>query len=71
MTVQELIKELKKHPQTAEVYLCKNWEELDEDNNLTDLYHLNDVCQQTIIVDDGIDFIDIPEVILCFDETKA
>lgn len=58
-------------PKTAEVYLCKDWEELDEDNNLTDLYHLNDVCQQTIIVDDGLDFTDIPEVILCFDETKA
>ena len=71
MTVQELMKELRKMPKNAEVYLCKDWEMLDEDNCLCDLYRLNDVCEQRIIIDDGLDFVDIDEVILCFDEERA
>ena len=47
MTVQELMKELKKLPKEANVYLVKDWEMLDEDNCLTDLYELEDVCKQT------------------------
>ena len=49
MTVQELMKELRKMPKNAEVYLCKDWE----------------------MLDDGLDFVDIDEVILCFDEERA
>lgn len=71
MTVQDLIKKLKKLPKEAEVYLCKDWDQINEENHLTDLYRCNDVCSQTITIDGGMDFIDIPEVILCFDETKA
>ena len=47
MTVQELIKELKKLPKEAKVYQVKDWDMLDEDNCLTDLYELEDVCKQT------------------------
>ena len=71
MTVQELIKELRKLPKEAKVYLVKDWELLDEDNCLTDLYELEDVSKQTIIVDDGLDFVDIDEVLLCFSGRRA
>ena len=71
MKVSELLKELKKMPKDAEVYLCKDRDELDEDNCLVDLYRLNDVCEQVVIVDDGLDFTDVHEVILCFDEVRA
>ena len=62
---------MKKMPKQAEVYLCKDWDELDEDNCLADLYRLNDVCKQCVIIDDGLDFVDIDEVILHFDEERA
>lgn len=71
MKVSELMKELRKKPKDAEVYLCKDWDELDEDNNLTDLYRLEDVCEQVVVEDDGLDFTDIHEIILCFSNTKA
>lgn len=71
MTVQELIKELRKLPKEANVYLVKDWEMLDEDNCLTDLYELEDVCKQTTFVDEGLDFVDIDEVLLCFSERRA
>lgn len=71
MKVQELIKELKKLPKEAEVFLCKDWEELDENNQLCDLYRLNDVCHQVNIVDEGLEFKEYDEVILCFDEERA
>lgn len=36
MIVQELIKQLKKLPKDAEVYLCKDWDQVEE-GILTDL----------------------------------
>lgn len=72
MTVRELYNWCKacRH-KDAEVYLCKDWEQVDENGILTDLYHLNDVAEQTVIIDDGIDFTDMHEVLLCFDEQRA
>lgn len=72
MTVRELYNWCKacRH-KDAEVYLCKDWEQVDENGILTDLYHLNDVTEQTVIIDDGIDFVDMHEVLLCFDEQRA
>lgn len=72
MTVRELYNWCKacRHKE-AEVYLCKDWEQVDENGTLTDLYHLNDVTEQTVIIDDGIDFTDMHEVLLCFDEQRA
>ena len=72
MTVQELYDWCKacKH-KDAEVYLCKDWEEIDEDGCLTDLYELEDITEQSVIVDDGLDFTDIDEVILCFSNNRA
>ena len=72
MTVRELYNWCKacRHKE-AEVYLCKDWDQVDENGFLTDLYHLNDVTEQTVIIDDGIDFTDMHEVLLCFDEQRA
>ena len=72
MTVRELYNWCKacRHKE-AEVYLVKDWEQLDEDNNLTDLYRLDNVSEQVVIVDDGMDFTDIHEVLLCFEEKRA
>ena len=72
MTVRELYNWCKacKHKE-AEVYLCKDFEQLDEDGNLTDLYRLRDISTQTVIVDDQIDFTDLTEVILDFEEERA
>lgn len=71
MKVSELIKVLRKLPKDAEVYLCKDWEMLDENNQLFDLYRLNDVCHQVNIVDEGLNFVEYNEIILCFDEERA
>ena len=72
MTVRELYNWCKacRH-KDPEVYLCKDWEEGSEDGCLTDLYKLNDICTQTSVIDDGLDFVDVHEVILSFDEVKA
>lgn len=72
MTVRELYNWCKacRHKE-AEVYLVKDWEQVDEDGNLTDLYRLDNVSEQVVIVDDGMDFADIHEVLLCFEEKRA
>lgn len=72
MTVRELYNWCKacRHKE-AEVYLCKDWEQLDEDGNMTDLYKLRDITTQTVIVDDGLDYVDMTEVILDFEEERA
>lgn len=69
MKVKDLIKELKKYDQNAEVYMVKDWEQV-EDGILTDRYQLNDICDQTVVIDEGLDFVDYKEVILCFSEER-
>lgn len=69
MKVKDLIKELKKLDQNAEVLLVKDWDQV-EDGVLTDRYLLNDICEQTVVIDEGLDFVDYKEVILCFDEER-
>ena len=69
MKVKDLIKELKKYDQSAEVYMVKDWEQV-EDGILTDRYPLNDICDQTVVIDEGLDFVDYKEVILCFSEER-
>lgn len=69
MKVKDLIKELKKLDQNAEVFLVKDWDQV-EDGVLTDRYLLNDICEQTVVIDEGLDFVDYKEVILCFDEER-
>lgn len=72
MTVRELYNWCKacRHKE-AEVYLCKDWEQIDEDGELTDLYKLRDITTHTAIIDEGLDFVDVTEVILDFEEERA
>lgn len=69
MTVKDLKKELRGLDDNAEVFLVKDWDQV-EDGILTDRYALNSVCHQTVIIDEGMDFVDVQEVILCFDEER-
>lgn len=73
MTVRELYNWCKacRH-KDAEVYLVKDWEEVDEEGCLTDLYRLRDISTQIVIVDEGLNgFRDEYEVLLDFDTEKA
>lgn len=72
MTVKELINELKKiREKDAEVYLVKDWEQLDENRYLTDLYRIEGVCDQLVISHNGFDFDEVREVLLYADENRA
>jgi hypothetical protein len=72
MTVRDLYNWCKacRH-KDAEVYLVKDWEEVDEEGCLTDLYRLRDISTQIVIVDEGMDYRDVYEVLLDFDTEKA
>lgn len=72
MTVRELYNWCKAYRyKEAHVYLVKDWEKVDEDGNLTDLYALDDVCEQVTYLDDGLDFVNVHEVLLSFKEKCA
>lgn len=72
MTVQELYNWCKacRH-KDAEVYLVKDWEQTDEQGNLSDLYRLRDIAEQVVTIDTGLDFEDEHEVLLDFEEERA
>lgn len=71
MTVEQAIKELKKLPKKAEIYLVKDWEDFDEDGYLKDLYRLSFITSQMVVVGKGLDFEDITEVLLEVENTPA
>lgn len=67
MTVKELYNWCKAYRyKDAQVFLCKNYEEGDEQGNLTDLYELDSVSDQNVVVDMGMEFEDVHQVILEF-----
>ena len=72
MTVKDLYNWCKacRHKE-AEVYLVKDREEVDEDGNLNDLYRLRDITTQVVIVDEGMNFKDVYEVLLDVDTERA
>ena len=72
MTVRELYNWCKafKH-KDAEVYLVKDWEQVDEEGYLTDLYRLNDMTYQCVVVDMGMDFENCYEALLEVSEEQA
>ena len=67
MTVEELKRELIRYPKDAKVYLVKDWDAI-EDGVLTDLAELTGVSSQIEVVDNGLDFEDLHEVLLEFEE---
>lgn len=71
MTVAEAIKYLKKYPKNAEIYICKDYDQCDEDGHLTDLYRLSFITHQEVFIDKGIDWKDETEVLLEFDSQRA
>ena len=72
MTVRELYNWCKAYRhKEAEVYLVKDWEKVDEDGNLTDLYRLSEIINQCVIIDAGMDFIDKYEALLVVEENPA
>lgn len=64
MTIKEFIKALKQYPQDAEVYVVWDWEKYDEFGNLSDLKPVYDVSSQIVVIDTGMDFEDVTEVII-------
>lgn len=64
MTIKEFIKALKQYPQDAEVYVVGDWEKFDEFGNLTDLKAVYDVTSQIIVIDTGMDFEDVTQVLI-------
>lgn len=66
MKVSQAIDILKKYPKDCEIYLCKDWEQLDDNGNLCDLYRLQDITSQTYYEDMGIECVEVTEVIMDF-----
>lgn len=64
MTIKEFIKALKQYPQDAEVYVVGDWEKYDEFGNISDLKPVYDVSSQNIVIDTGLDFEDVTEVLI-------
>ena len=72
MTVRDLYNWCKAFKdKSAEVYLCKDFGQLDDNGNLSDLYRLRDISTQTIFDFDGFDSDDVTEVILDFEDERA
>ena len=64
MKVKDFIKELKRYPQDAEVYVVGDWEKYDEFGNLSDLKAVYDVSSQNVVVETSMDFEDVTEVLI-------
>lgn len=64
MKVKDFIKELKRFPQDAEVYVVGDWEKYDEFGNLSDLKPVYDVSSQNVVIETGMDFEDVTEVLI-------
>lgn len=64
MTKAELINSLKGYKATDRVYLVKNWSKCDEDGCLTELAEITSVNNQRYVVDMGLDFDQVNEILL-------
>ena len=70
MKVKDFIKELKRFPQDAEVYVVGDWEKYDEFGNLSDLKAVYDLSSQNVVIETGMDFEDVTEVLIEVRETE-
>ena len=72
MTVRELYNWCKafRH-KDAEVFLVKDWGQVDENSNLTDLYRLSEITTQCVIIEAGMDLIAKYEALLVVEENPA
>ena len=72
MTVKEALKELKKYPKDAEIYLVKDWtQECDDQGCFQTLYRLRNITDQQLVVEDGMEWEQITEVLLDCEEEPA
>lgn len=71
MKVSELIKELKKLPKDAEIYMVKDWNEEDEQGHWLDLYRLDMPIDQTVYTETSMDFDIEHQIIMVFEEERA
>lgn len=71
MKVSELMKELRKRPKDAEIYMVKDWGEQDEEGHYLDLYRLDYVIDQTVFIETGMEFLEEHQVIIDFEPQKA
>lgn len=72
MTVRELEAWCRnRKDKDAKIYFCQDWDETDENGNLTDLYDIDDITEQTCVVDNGLDFEDITEYLLVISARRA
>ena len=71
MTVDELIKRLRRFPKNAEVFILPDELECDEDGYNTDLHRISEVVHQDTYVETNGDFIKITEVMVKFEENWA
>lgn len=67
MKVGDLIRELESYDKDAEVYFVKDWGQTDDNGCLTELAPLVGVSEQIEVMDTGLDFEDVHEVLLEFD----
>ena len=51
-------------PQDAKVYTVNDWDAVDDNNCLTDLHEIIEINQQVEVIDMGLEFEDIHEVLL-------
>ena len=68
MTGGELKKALKGYKDASEAVFVKDWEAFNEDGELTELASLRDVTSQRVVIDMGLDFEDVTQVLLEFEE---
>lgn len=71
MTVEELIRRLRRFPKTAEVFILPDELECDEDGYNTDLHRISEVVHQEMYIETNADFIKVTEVMLKFEEDRA
>jgi len=71
MTVDELIKRLRRLPKNAEVFILPDELECDDEGYNTDLHRISDVVYQDTYVETNGDFIKITEVMVKFEEDRA
>lgn len=72
MTVRELYNWCKAYRyKDAEVYFVKDWKQVDDNGCLTDLYRVDNVVEQVNIVDEGLEFRDVHEVLISVESQRA
>jgi hypothetical protein len=71
MTVEELIKRLRRFPKNAEVFILPDELECDDEGFFADLHRISEVVDQELYVETNCEFRVITEVMVKFEEDRA